>query len=137
MPFLDTSVVVDLIRGHRNPRFRAALKAARELVFAREHLYVSRLTQAELYAGVYQSSRPEHELNRVTAVLAPMRLIELTHAIAQEFGKTTAQLHKAGTSMGDIDALIAAACLVHDEPILTANPKHFRKVKGLTVLTYL
>jgi tRNA(fMet)-specific endonuclease VapC len=137
MPLLDTSVAVDLVRGHRNPRFRAALKVTRELVFAGEHLYVSRLTQAELYAGAFQSSRPEHELDRVAAVLAPMRIVELTQAIAEEFGKITAQLHKAGTSIGDIDALIAAACLVHDEPILTANPKHFRKVKGLTVMAYL
>lgn len=66
-----------------------------------------------------------------------MSILELTEAVAEEFGRISAQLAKKGDTIGDFDTLIAATCIVHRQPILTANPRHFRKVHGLEVLTYL
>lgn len=66
-----------------------------------------------------------------------MKIMELTEEIAEEYGRITAQLRKLGRNIGDIDAFIAATCIAEGIPVLTANPKHFRKVGGLEVLTYL
>lgn len=109
----------------------------RDLALAGDELCVSRLTKAELYLGAYRTSNPELEIERFAKVLAELPILELTEEIAQEYGRLTAKLTEKGLGIGDFDALIAATCIVQGEPILTANPKHFRKVEGLKVLTYL
>ena len=44
------------------------------------------------------------------------------------------QRHTLGLSIGWPDCLIAATCLRLDLPLVTLNDKHFKPIRGLSVL---
>ncbi len=46
-------------------------------------------------------------------------------------------LRKRGEPTGENDLWIAATALVADQPLVTANPKDFIKIRGLRVLSHL
>jgi tRNA(fMet)-specific endonuclease VapC len=136
MACLDTSFLIDLIRSGSSARRRRATEKLREVLARGEHLTTSRFNVAELLVGVYRSEDPERELRCVDALLQNMTVLEFTPEAARLFGRITALLQQQGKPAGDMDVLIAAAALAAGEPLVTANPAHFRNIPGLTIVTY-
>ena len=54
-------------------------------------------------------------------------------AAAERAGRLRAQLERAGTPIGDFDAVIASIALEVGAAVATANVRHFRLVPGLAV----
>lgn len=52
------------------------------------------------------------------------------------FGKIKAALESGGTLIDDFDIAIAAIAMAHDCGVITANLKHFRRIKGLKIKTW-
>ncbi|TVQ24991.1 MAG: type II toxin-antitoxin system VapC family toxin [Spirochaetaceae bacterium] len=48
-----------------------------------------------------------------------------------------ADLKRSGTIIADMDLVIAAIALVHKLPLVTNNPRHFARIKGLEVRSWL
>jgi predicted nucleic acid-binding protein len=61
------------------------------------------------------------------------RILPLTRAIAERWGKLDAHQQIAGSPLGVIDGMIAATALEHDMVVVTRNAKHFVHL-GLPIL---
>ncbi len=109
---LDTDVLVDYLRGRR--------KAAAYLEGRPEHLIISAITVAELYAGV----REGEESQKLTQFLGAFEIIPLDAAIAQKGGLYRRD-YGPGHGVGLADALIAATAALQQARLVTLNAKHF------------
>ena len=126
---LDTDSVSFALKGRGN--VGAHLKARRP-----SEVCISAITLAELrYGADLHSSKKLHRL--IDAFTSAVQVIPFDDAAAAAFGKVTAELAKAGTPIGDFDALIAAHALSHRMVIVTNNTKHFSAVKGLRLDNWL
>lgn len=131
MVLLDTDFVVDLMKGHAG-----AARLMQSMVEGYEPAAVSSITVMQLHHGIGRSRRPEAEALRVEKALRGAATYTVTHDVAIKAGRLEAKLHSTGTPIGIADVIIAATALHHDEPLVTRNKRHFRRVDGLHVLDY-
>ncbi len=124
--FLDTSVIVAYLRGKKE-----AISILEEL---EGDLTSSFVCLAELYEGVFRVKDQKKVEQGVLDFFAGLsEVYGLDQSIAQLFGKVRAQLKKQGQVIEDLDIFLAATCLAYDLVLVTSNPKHFSKIKGLTI----
>ncbi len=109
---LDTDVLIDHLRGHR------------QLNLTDPALKLSVVTRAELFAGRHVN---ESELRRTLDVIQE---IPVDRVIAESAGciRRTSDLPIA-------DALIAATALEHGMSVMTRNIRHFARVPELDLCT--
>jgi len=108
---VDTDVLVDHLRGAN--AIAAPFPSAYSII-----------TRAELFAG--QGSEEEN----VRALLAPMRELMVTTAVAERAGRIRRE-----TGVRLPDALIAATAIENGLSLLTRNRRDFAGVRGLRVVT--
>lgn len=105
---LDTDVLVDHLRGHR------------QLVV--DDAAISAVTRAELFAG------DERQEAAVRALLGDYAEVDVDRRIAERAGRLKRQ-----TGLGIADALIAATALEHELTLMTRNRRHFERVPGIAL----
>lgn len=76
----------------------------------------------------------DHPLLR--AVRELHSLLPLDEATALRYARITRELRSRGALIGTNDLWIAACCLQHDVPLVTANVVEFRRVRELEVVAY-
>ena len=129
---LDTSFVEDV--GRDDP---AALSKAGDIEEAGIPQRLSVMTVYELYWGVGYLDTPAAEKRRIDAVIQSKETYRITAEIARKAGRIAGTLSADGKPLNDPgDEIIGATGVVRDEPVLTGNPDHFRRVPGLEVETY-
>jgi len=120
---LDTSVIIDLSRIHRD--------------LLPNEFAVSAVTMAELAAGPHATSDSEERarrqdlLQRVEASLDPL---PFDAEAARSFGRLYANVYQEGTKARGsraLDLMIAATAMSHRMPLYTRNPHDFSAVFGL------
>jgi len=121
---IDTNILIDHLKG-REPGSRALDRALREY-----HCGITAITQYELLYGMARARRSIGEEN-LTDALAVLPLDRASSSIAAHLH---AELIRRNQDIGVKDVLIAAICLSHSVPLLTANLKHFSRVDGLAVI---
>jgi len=130
MPILDTSFLVDLIRGR---------EGAQEMLLDLEEksvpLFTTPITVLELYRGAHLSRNPEKNLEVAKEVLASLLVLPLDDEACQVFGALSSRLKSEGKRIGEFDEVIAAIALCHGGEIVTRDG-HFLEVPGLKVLGY-
>jgi len=136
MACLDTTALVDLRRRPEKPQRQRVESALHRSTSQGEALTTTRINEAEFRVGIYLSPNAALELAEVERVLAPLRILELNAAAAEQFAHIKANQIAIGRPVGDLDLLIAAIALVHSQSLLTRNPKHFIDVPGLGVESY-
>lgn len=115
MPVLvDTSVWIDLFRGHATPEV-ARLKE----LLGQEGLIIGDRILAEILQGIVD----EHDVARVEAAFAAYRVVPLVgERIARQSASYYRQLRRQGiTVRKTIDCLIATWCIQHHVPLLHAD----------------
>jgi len=130
MPILDTSFLVDLIRGRRE-----AQEMLSELEEIRAPLFTTPITVLEVYRGAHLSGNPEKNLEVAKEILASLLVLPLDDEACQVFGALSARLKSEGKRIREFDELIASIALCHDGEIVTRDA-HFLEVPGLKVLGY-
>lgn len=130
MPILDTSFLVDLIRGRE-----VALEMLSDLEVKRAPLFTTPITVLELYRGANLSANPEKNLEVTKKILASLLVLPLDDEACLVFGALSARLKLEGMRIGEFDEVIASIALCHDGEIVTRD-KHFLEVPGLRVLGY-
>jgi predicted nucleic acid-binding protein len=118
---IDTDVIVWAWRS--NPGATKAVNGVRDRV-------ISVVTSMELLRG----AKDMREAQAIKASLVELGIRVLP--LAEEIGaRALAYIEKYSLSdgLGLADALIAATAVEADEPLLTANYKHFKCIKGLTL----
>ena len=96
---------------------------------------VSIISLAELYEGIYCSTKPIDNEKGVSDFLTSVSILGIDEEICKVFGKERGRLRKRGETVSDFDLLIAATCLYYNITLLTNNQKHFKLVKGLNILS--
>ncbi len=95
---------------------------------------------AELVAGVHLADTPARAAGRqakVDALALRVPVVSFDPAIAQRWGMTFAELHRAGTMIPSNDLAVAATALHLGFSVLVGphDEAHFRRVPGLHILT--
>lgn len=122
---VDTSVVSYIIKKH-------SLASAYWEVLKGHLLGVSFMTVAELYCWPFQRNWSDRRIVELRQHLAGYTFLRHTDAVSWEWAKIKC---KRGRPITDSDAWIAATAVFYGAPLVTHNPRHFRHVDGLEVLT--
>lgn len=117
---IDTSVLIDVLRGHA-----AATKVLRDARLAGP-LHASELTRLEILAGM----RPA-EAGATRALLEIIDWRPLDGQIAEMAGELGRQWLPGNRGIDAADLAIAATAVVLEVPLLTRNVKHFPMFAGL------
>lgn len=126
---LDTDVI---IRGER-----ATFDLEKWLALQpNEQFQIAAITVAELWHGIERATegyRSERELYLRT-VLSAIRILPYTEVTALEHARLWAELEVSGSMIGYYDLIVAVTALEHGSAVATFNERHFRPVRGLTIV---
>ena len=126
---LDTDTASFLIRGDQ-PKVTA--KFAR----AYEGCVMSSITAAELrYGARKRNSRALTQKVQALCDLVP--IAPWDEQAASAYAKLRVELEAAGTPIGNMDMLIAAAAIAEEAVLVTHNVGHFSKIKSLKLIDWL
>lgn len=126
---LDTDTVSYALRGHGRV-------GARILEHRPSELCISSITLAELrYGAELKGSEKLHRL--IHAFVSDFPLVPLDAAAADTFGTVAARLARGGTPIGPLDTLLAAHALSLGLTLVTNNARHFERVDGLRMESWV
>jgi hypothetical protein len=112
---VDTSVLVDHLRGHR-----AATELLLKLVKRRHELWSVTLVRTEIIAGM----RPS-EVESTRALLARLRWLDVSIPLADLAGTLASRFLRSHPGIDVADYVVAAATQTLGARLLTCNVKHF------------
>jgi len=124
---LDTDTVSDLVRR------KTPAPAVRVAAASPEHLCISAVTRGELLYGLKLKGGAHRLAQLVDQFLLRVQCLPWDEAAATHFASIAADLHKAGTPIGSMDAMIAGHALAAGAVLVTNKARHFSRVAGLTV----
>ncbi len=131
---LDTNAVSEWVKPRPDPGIARWLDQVDE-----DRTYLSVITLGELRKGVERLA-DGHRRRRLDTWLDDDlpdrfgdRVLPVDRAVADEWGRLLAQAEIAGTTVGGMDALIAATARTHDLQVVTCNVKHFQHVGVETI----
>jgi len=111
--------------------------AVAEFDFKSSHCYISTIVLAELYKGVYCSSRFERNMTTLNVFISSLEIVAFDENAAEEFGKIQDELKRIGRPTGDLDALIAAVARSRGDILVTNNTRHFINIPNLQLENWL
>ncbi len=91
-------------------------------------LGLSIITVAELYEGIFRSTRPDDKEKALLRFLQGFTILDISQPIARMFGQKRAFLRKKGLTVSDFDLLIACTARTYNLLLLTNNRRHYEKV---------
>ena len=122
---LDTDTVSFMVR--KNPSIIRNLVKHED-----DEICISAISYAELRFGL-EKKGSEKLFNEVSVIMGKISIIDFDDSQSELYGKIRLELEKAGTPLGDMDMLIAAAALSSGAILVSHNTKHFSKIKGIRV----
>jgi predicted nucleic acid-binding protein len=114
LPLLDTTVLIDVLRG------RLVIERIRELREAGQVPWICAVNVEEVLRGARKS-----EEEAVMRFLGGMRLAPLGRAEGARAGRWRRDFAREGVTISQADCLIAAAAAGVRTRLATGNPKHF------------
>jgi predicted nucleic acid-binding protein len=88
--------------------------------------------------GAYRSDRHEHFLRLLEERLWPnVQILPFDRAAAETYGRIRADLERAGTPLAEPDLRIASIAITNELIVVTGNVRHFARVPGLRVESWL
>jgi tRNA(fMet)-specific endonuclease VapC len=126
---LDTSIVSDLLHGHRRAVSRATDLAAAGRVF------LCSIVRGEILFGLAKLARgrKRRELSQKTAsIFATMTCLPVPEAAADIYASFKRERERRGISLNDNDLWIAATAATHDMVLITRD-SDFADLRGLVV----
>jgi tRNA(fMet)-specific endonuclease VapC len=124
---LDTDTVSYFIKGN-TPAIDAQVAAV-----SPKRLCISAVTLGELLYGLKLKDGARRLAQLVDQFLLRVQCLPWDEAAATHFASIAADLHKAGTPIGSMDAMIAGHAMASGAVLVTNNARRFSRVAGLTV----
>ena len=121
---LDTNVISELVRRKPEPRVAAWIETTDEVL-----LHVSVLTLGEIRRGIVSLRDPSRRvalsawLDSSLILRFAGRILAIDEAIADRWGRLTAEAAVAGSTLPIIEGLLAATALQHNLVLVTRNTK--------------
>ncbi len=129
---LDSTFLIDLLRSTD----QKARQKAEELDRQAELKIISSISVLELWRGSLRSVHQEREKQKIDELLQSLAIYPVDELVAKKAAEIEAHLLQQGSMIDLEDIMIAAVALVHHEPILTRNERHFGRIAGLKVVGY-
>ena len=133
MYLLDTNILSELVRKHPNPHLIKRLRSQLP-----DTLFTSCICVMEFRIG--SALREDFVVfwqKIYEEILSTVGIIPIGMDEAVAAGDILANLRKTGKILGIEDVLIAASAITHGYTVVTANVRHFSRIKGLTVENWL
>ncbi len=112
---LDTTVLVDVLRGRNNRRSQLATLVEQDHILA-----TSALTLGEVYAGMHPEEAAQTEV-----FLNSLDCIPVTASIARRAGSLKFSWQQKGRTLTLADMIVAATALEHSLSLVTDNRRDF------------
>ena len=129
MYLLDTNILSELVKKRPNPQVLSQLRSKSALALFTSYICVMELRFGSALrddCGVFWERINKEIISRV-------KILPITEKEAIVSGDILADLRKTGQSIGMEDVLIAASALTNQCTIVTANTRHFSRIKALKV----
>lgn len=126
---IDTSFLIDLERERHGATDGPAHRLLRRE--SASELCLSAVALGELVEGYGDPTHPA-----LWAIRHAHRLLPVDEGVAVVYGALTRELRELGSLIGANDLWIAATCVFHEMPIVTADVEHFGRIRGLDVVAY-
>ena len=133
---LDSSIAIEAEREHLN--VAGFLRRIARTVGERE-ASLCVVTVAELAHGIYRADTPERRERRrlfLDELKAALTVYPITETTAELVGRIGAESAAKGVIIPFDDLLIGACALERGCAVATHNPRHFRKIAGLTLIAF-
>lgn len=124
---LDTDTVSYLIRG-KVPALDARIAAVPP-----KYLRISAVTRGELLYGLHLKSDAHRLAQLVDMFLRRVQCLAWDEDAATHFASVAAELHKTGTTIGSMDAMIAGHARASAAVLVTNNTRHFSRIADLKI----
>jgi tRNA(fMet)-specific endonuclease VapC len=133
MYLLDTNILSELAKKRPNPFLLSRLSSK-----PYQSLFTSSICVTELRLGCALRGDFESFWEKVSRnIVSRVNVIPFGHQEALIAGDILASLQKSGQSIGIEDAIIGSTALSHKLVMVTANIRHFSKIKGLAIENWL
>jgi tRNA(fMet)-specific endonuclease VapC len=129
MYLLDTNICIAILKEN--------YRAVEHFKLHFQQCYLPSLVLAELYKGVYCSTKVNQNLEVLSRFIHILPTIEFNNDDAWEFGKIQGELRKKGQPTGVVDALLAAMARSRQNILVTDNTKHFINISDLHLENWL
>ena len=127
---IDTNICIAWLKGE-------AIIREKFLIHSPQKITTSTINLAELFFGVYNSERVDHNLANLINFASEIEIIDLGTESIQRYGQLKAGLMKKGKIIDEFDLLIAGICLAHELILVTNNEKHFNRINELKIENWL
>lgn len=134
MKCIDTTFIIDLLRGEPN-----ATKKALELE-SEDKVITTEICVFEIYYGIFRKKRTnmKNYIKKINKLLDKLEVLPLDRKSSIKAAKIAGELAKKGLEIGSHDCMIAGITLASGcNIIVTENVEHFKRIKDLSVETYL
>jgi tRNA(fMet)-specific endonuclease VapC len=129
VPFLtDTDWIIHYLRGQSDI-------VAKLSSYLTEGIFVSIISLAELYEGVYHSADPAGSEAGIKNFLTQAVVLGIDEAVTRIFGRERGRLRRLHRTVGDMDLLIGATAIRHDLTLLTNNRRDFELLEKLRIIS--
>ncbi len=128
---LDTNICIALIRK-RSDSLRERIENYRV-----GDLGISAITESELRHGAEKSGDPKRNHAAIDRLKLTLPVLEFDATAAYEYGVIRRELERVGEIIGSMDLLIAAHAKSERLVLVTNNLREFRRVKRLTVESWV
>ncbi len=133
MYLLDTNILSELIKKHPSPLVFSQMRSK-----PAHTLFTSCISIMELRFGSVLREDTEIFRERVTQeIISRVNIVPIAEREALSAGNILTELRKKGESIGLEDVLIAASALANQFIVVTANIRHFSRIRGLRVENWL
>ena len=122
---LDTDCASYLIRG-KFPALDARVSA-----LPPKQLCISAVTRGELLFGLHLKAGAHRLAHLIDQFLQRVQCLPWDDAAAAHFAAIAAGLHRAGTPIGSLDAMIAGHARATGATLVTNDERHFARVPDL------
>jgi tRNA(fMet)-specific endonuclease VapC len=126
---VDTDWVIHYLNGKQD--IVEKLKSLRK-----DGVALSVISLAELYDGVYYSTRPSDDEKSLNDFLTGVTILGIDEETCKLFGKQRGKLKREGRIIDNFDLMIASSCLRWNLTLLNNNRKHFERLDDLKIISF-
>ncbi|PIO08627.1 PIN domain nuclease [Candidatus Pacearchaeota archaeon CG10_big_fil_rev_8_21_14_0_10_34_12] len=131
---LDTSFLIDVILGRPIP------EAYENLLDENDKFSITSPSIMELIKGLNLSKNlkyvTQEEKDKINKIISSMNIFDFNMKSAILAGEIEAELRNKGELIDIMDIMIGAIAKHNNQILITKNPKHFEKIKGLKIEDY-
>jgi len=125
---LDTDTISYYLRGSQSVK--------KKFVKYQYELASTSINYAELMFGLKKRDNKKY-LPKVEMIFDNIKMYDFDKKAASIFSTLKADMQNQGLVVADMDMLIASIALANDETLISHNLKHFSKIKGLKLESWV